>query len=388
MLRLIMNNRYKVIISGKRPDYFMRELIKRNVKIYDLIKRKNELEIIVDIDGLNIIKSIKTSYKYRVVDRYGLIKIRYMLEKYAIFLICCMVGVLINVVLSHIIFEVDIIHSNSYIREIVYNDLNGHGIRRFNFKVSYDEKEKIIKDILKKENNDIEWMEIEEVGTKYIVKVEQRKKNKKEDDCSLKNIVAKKDAMILEIQAEAGEVVKKKLDYVKKGDILISGVIHNKEDIVNRKCAVGKVFGEVWYQISLEVPKNYTEVKVTGKEKRQLEIVFLNNKYTLFNNFKTYKREEFSLFKSNVLPISINYTKYLETDVKTFNYSLKDIDLIALDMAGDKLKNKLGDEDVIISKKVLKKMEKESKILVEVFIKVKEDITDYADIVVDLENEE
>lgn len=388
MLRLIMNNRYKVIISGKRPDYFMGELIKRNVKIYDLIKRKNELEIIVDIDGLNIIKSIKTSYKYRVVDRYGLIKIRYMLEKYAIFLICCMVGVLINVVLSHIIFEVDIIHSNSYIREIVYNDLNGHGIRRFNFKVSYDEKEKIIKDILKKENNDIEWMEIEEVGTKYIVKVEQRKKNKKEDDCSLKNIVAKKDAMILEIQAEAGEVVKKKLDYVKKGDILISGVIHNKEDIVNRKCAVGKVFGEVWYQISLEVPKNYTEVKVTGKEKRQLEIVFLNNKYTLFNNFKTYKREEFSLLKSNVLPISINYTKYLETDVKTFNYSLKDIDLIALDMAGDKLKNKLGDEDVIISKKVLKKMEKESKILVEVFIKVKEDITDYADIVVDLENEE
>ena len=383
-----MNNRYRIVITGKRPDYFIRELIKRNVNIYDLVKEKNKLEIVVDIDGINKINSIKTSYKYKIVDRYGLIKVKYMLKKYAIFLICFGVGILINILLSRIIFDVDVIHSNSYIRELVYNDLASLGIRKFNFKVSYQRKEQIVKEILKRETNDIEWLEIEDVGTKYIVKVEQRKKNNKTKVCENKNIVAKKDAMILEILAEQGEVITKKLDYVKKGDILISGVIHNKEDIVSKRCAEGKVFGEVWYQVHLEVPKRYEEVNVTGREKRQLEIGILDKRYTLFNNFKTYKREEFSLIKSNLLPFSINYTKYLETNVKTFNYSIRDINSIALDMAQNKLLNKLGDEDTIISKKVLKKEEKESKILVDVFVKVKEDITDYKDIVIEEEKNE
>lgn len=383
-----MNNRYRIVITGKRPDYFIRELIKRNVNIYDLVKEKNKLEIVVDRDGINKINSIKTSYKYKIVDRYGLIKVKYMLKKYAIFLICFGVGILINILLSRIIFDVDVIHSNSYIRELVYNDLASLGIRKFNFKVSYQRKEQIVKEILKRETNDIEWLEIEDVGTKYIVKVEQRKKNNKTKVCENKNIVAKKDAMILEILAEQGEVVTKKLDYVKKGDILISGVIHNKEDIVSKRCAEGKVFGEVWYQVHLEVPKRYEEVNVTGREKRQLEIGILDKRYTLFNNFKTYKREEFSLIKSNLLPFSINYTKYLETNVKTFNYSIRDINSIALDMAQNKLLNKLGDEDTIISKKVLKKEEKESKILVDVFVKVKEDITDYKDIVIEEEKNE
>ena len=49
---------------------------------------------------------------------------------------------------------------------------------------------------------------------------------------------------------------------------------------------------------------------------------------------------------------------------------------------------KEGKEDTIISKEVLKKQEKGSKILVDVFIKVKEDITDYMDIVIEEENKE
>ena len=42
--------------------------------------------------------------------------------------------------------------------------------------------------------------------------------------------------MILEIHAEEGEVKKKKLDYVKRGDVIISGLIYNKEDIVSKFC--------------------------------------------------------------------------------------------------------------------------------------------------------
>lgn len=376
-----MISKYKVVVEGKNPDYFVSELIKHKIYIYDLKKEYKKLIIIVSDDGLDKLKEIKTSYKYYVVDSYGIAKFKYLVKKYLFFLICVFLGICLNIFLSKLIFEVEVIHSNSYIREIIYNNLREKGIYKYRFKVSYEEKEKIVEEILKKETNDIEWLEIEEVGTKYIVKVEQRKKNKEEEVCVPRNIVASKDAFILEIQADIGEVVKKKYDYVKKGDIVISGVIHNKEEVMSKRCATGKVYGEVWYKVNLEIPMEYKEEKVTGKEKSQLEVIFFEKRISFFNNFKTYKRDSKFLVGSNLLPISLNFTKYLETEVNIYKYDLSNVDSYALELALEKIKNKLGTKGEVVSKKVLKKSIKKSKIIVEVFVKVKEDITDSLEII-------
>ncbi len=375
-----MISRFKLLIKGRNPSYFIDKLIRQNISIYDLEKRGREIALIVNSDDYEKIKKIKTSYKIEVINRYGLAKVEYLVKKYSIFLAACLLGVGINIFLSNVIFKVEVVHSNQDIREMVTRDLEELGISRFHFKVGFREKEEIVDKILKKETNDIEWLEIEEVGTKYVVKVEQRKKNKEEKKCSERNIIAKKDAMILSIEAEEGEVVKKKLDYVKKGDVLISGLIYNKEDIVSKRCARGRVFGEVWYRVNLELPTNYYEENVTGKKKNQIEINIFNKSYTLFNHFKTYKKESISLLKSNLLPISLDFSKYLETEVIKETYKLDTVDSKALSMAESRLKNKLSKGDEILSKKVLKKSEKDSKIVVDVFIKVKEDITDTASI--------
>ena len=372
-----MIKRYRLIVRGKNPSYFVKKLIRNRINIYDLVEKRKYIYVVVDEEGLEKVGKIKTSYKIDVVNRYGMAKIEYLLKKYLVFFICLGIGVIINIVLSRVIFGVEVIHSNPYIREIVYNDLEKYGIRKYNFKVSFLEKEKIVSKILEEEDNDIEWLEIEEVGTKYVVRVEQRKKNKDSSECIRRNVVAKKDAMILSIEAEEGEIVKKKLDYVKKGDVLISGIIHNKEDIVKQKCATGKVYGEVWYKVFLEMPIKYREENVTGKVKRQLELEFLGNKYTLFSKFKTYKRESFSLVDLMILPIRINFSSYLETNVIEKNYTLDNVVDDALVLATTKLNDRIGADSEIVGKKVLKKYQKNSKIIVEVFFKVKEDITDY-----------
>lgn len=80
-----MINKYRIVITGKRPDYFIKELIKRKVFIYDLVKRDKKIEVVVDLDGLNEINKIKTSYKYEIINRYGLVKIKYLLKKYMFF---------------------------------------------------------------------------------------------------------------------------------------------------------------------------------------------------------------------------------------------------------------------------------------------------------------
>ena len=371
-----MTDKYKLLITGKNPDYFISKLIRNKILIYSLEKSNNKIKIIVNKKDYEKILKLKTSYNIKVLNRYGIIKVKYLLEKYKLFLIVSIIGIIINIILSNIIFSIEVKSSNSYIRKIIYNDLKEYGIKKYRFKKSFKQNEIIKKKILKKEPNDIEWLEIESIGTKYIVKVEQRKKNKKEVVCKPRNIIAKKNAMILNITSESGEVVKKKLDYVKKGDVIISGLIHNKEMIVSKKCAIGKVYGETWYKIKLDLPINYYEEKITGNIKKQIDINVFDKTYTLFNNFKTYKRKTTPIIKSKLLPLSINYTKYLETTVKTKKYNIKTIDKEAKEIALEKLQNMLSKEDTILSKKVLKKYEKNSKIEIDVFIKVKEDITD------------
>ena len=297
-----MINRYKLLITGRNV---LDKLIKDNIYLYDIDNYNDKVIVIVDEVGY---KKLKKKYKYKILNRYGKNKLNYLFNKYFIFICAFIVGVIINIFLSNIIFSIDIIHSNKKIRNIIKEDLNKYGIKRFYLKKSYKNKEKIIEKILKKENNNIEWLEIEEVGTKYIVRVEQRKKKIKDKKCPLQNIIAKKSAMILDIDAYSGEVVKKRLDYVSKGDVIISGLIHNKEKIVTKKCALGKVYGEVWYNVEVELP---------------------------------------------------------------IKYKLNTINKKAIKIADNKMKGKN-----ILSKKVLKKYQKNSKIIVDIFYKVKEDITD------------
>ncbi len=386
-----MNNHYRILIRGKNPSYFLSLLISMHISIYHREDCSSGLILEVDENDYNKIVNIKTSYKVIVLNRYGFLKLRYLYSKYFIFLLGLIFFFGILFLLSHLTFQIEIIHSNHELRSIVYQDLKEFGIEKFHFKVSYEKKEEIVKKILEKETEHIEWLEIEEIGTKYVVHVEERKKNKQEDKCYARSIIAKKDAMILDIEAEEGEVVKKRLDYVKKGDIIISGLIYNKEEIVSKRCARGKVFGEVWYQVNLSIPKHYYEEKVTGKKKSQLEIQFLGSTYNLFSDYKNYQKKSISILKSRILPIQLLYSTYLETEVTDKSYNLKSIDSVAYHLATDKLLNKLSKDDEIISKKILKKYEKDSKIEVEVFFRVKEDITDtlsLRDIDITKENEQ
>lgn len=385
-----MNSRYQILIRGKSPKYFLALLLQKKVAIYSVLEKANEIIVVVDYEGYQEILNTKTSYSITILNRFGFAKVQYLFRKYFIFLLGIIFFITIVSFLSHVIFKVEVIHSNEEIRDILYQDLEDFGISKFKFKVSYDEKEQIVEKILKKETERIEWLEIEEVGTKYIVRVEERKKNKKEEIKTPQNIVAKKDAMILEIVAEEGEVKKKKFDYVTKGDVIISGLIYNKEDIVSKRCARGKVFGEVWYKVTVEIPKHYHEEKITGKKKRKLEIKFLDKTIHLFSHFDTYQKKSISLLSSRILPIKLLFSTYLETEVVDLNYNLDTVDSQAYSLAEEKLLHKLSKEDKILSKKILKKYEKDSKIIVEVFFKVKENITatvSIEDIDINKENE-
>lgn len=375
-----MNNYYVIKVTGKNVSYFLRELLKRNINIYNLKTSPHELIITINKDDYEKIISIKTSYKIVLLDRLGFHKYYYLLKNNLIFLIFFLLSILFIYLLSNIIFSIDINHSNKEIIALIKNDLNYYGIKKYHLKKTYAQQEQITQKILQKETNDLEWLEIKRIGTKYVIQVEQRKKNKLKEKCLAQNIIASKDARVLEIQAISGEVKVKKNDYVQKGNVLISGLIYNKETIVAKRCAQGNVYGEVWYKVNISLPKNYQEETLTGKSSYGLEITFFNYNFNLFNKYKTSKKKRYSLIYNQILPISLNFTKFSETNILSKKYTVSNVEKEALVIAEKRLLTQLKKDATILSKKVLKKEQNNSKINVEVFLKVKENITAYQDI--------
>ena len=78
-----------------------------------------------------------------------------------------------------------------------------------------------------------------------------------QDNEVFQNVVAKKNAVIMEIRSSSGQIIKKINDYVNKGDVIISGNITKKDEIKNVVKAEGIVYGETWYNVKVELPRRY-----------------------------------------------------------------------------------------------------------------------------------
>lgn len=374
-----MTNRYRIKITGKDPKYFLRHLIVKKIKLYNIIEDHDGISLTVDeVDYAKILK-MKTSYNIKIINRFGVAKLRYLLLKYKYILSFLFLTLGLMIILSHFIFFIDVIHSKEEIRELVENDLKEFGISKYRFRVSYAKKEEIRNKILEKEKDKIEWLEIDRIGTRYIVNVEERLIKDNKVDNEVRDIVAKKDAMILNIQAETGEIVRKKYEYVRKGDTIVSGTIKNKEDEVSKVKAEGKVYGEVWYSVTVELPKKYYEEKKTGKTSKALTLRIANKKISVpfSKDNKSYISEDSPILENNLIPIKLVLETKHEIEIIDKEYNMDNSSSEAIKLATKKLEDRLDEQSMILSKKVLKKTLKNSKIIVEIFFKVRENITDY-----------
>lgn len=371
----MINSYYKLKIVGKSPKRYLNTLIKQHIHLLNIEYLNDDVFIKVSLSDYEKIKKIKTSYKFIVVKRYGIASIKYKIYYHFVFLICCLFSLLVLSILSHITFSIEVVHNNKELRNLLVEEMKNYGIKKYRPVVSYEKKEEIIKKILNKHKDKIEWLEITNVGVKYIVNVEERIIDDSKVDNTLQNIVASKNGIVLKIDAIQGEVVKKVNDYVKKGDIIISGNIMKKDMVKAQVKAKGNVYGETWYTSKVLVPLHYKEEKLTGKSKYVFKFVFNNRDFSLFKSYKYYEDEDLFSINSKLLPLSFSFSKRFEKQVKNYAFDYESAEREALLVAENRLKKELDMDEDIISKKVLKKKRKESKIEVEVFFRVYENIT-------------
>lgn len=370
---------YIIKIEGRRPNSLLSLLIILKIPFIKKKETKDYLILEIEEEYFQKIKKLAPTYEITILKRTGKAYLIHLYKTKKIFLYSIIFAFLVIVLLTNIIFSVRVVETDKEIKDMILTDLRENGITRFRFKVSYKRKEAIREKILEKEKDYLEWLEIEEIGTMYQVKVIRRINNPKEEELKPRSIVAKKKGRITRIEADYGEVTTKKNDVVDKGDTLISGLIKNKEEIKTKVAARGKVYAEVWYQVNLNLPTLYQEEIKTGNKKNTLEIIFLDKNIFISELFKYNNSisKETVLYNSPLIPFRISFTKKEEIKLKQVAYqedkTLKKIKKLAV----DKLKQRIGNDIKILAINVLKKKASADKIEVELFFKVEEDITSY-----------
>lgn len=381
---------YDIKISGKDVTRFIYNLHKMHINILNIEKTEKEAIIKVSEEDYKKIKSIKTIYTIKIVKAYGIAKIKQFIKKYLLFLIMLLLGTGVFYCLTNIVFDIEVIHDNKELRELILNELEKEGISKYHLAVSYNKKEKIKETILKKYHDKIDWLEIERQGTKYEIKVEERKKRPDIVDDTPRDIVAKKNGIIKKITASSGEIIAKKDQYVKAGDILISGTLHNKENVVGTVKADGSIYAETWYTVTIELPYHYHEEIKTTRKQKILQLTWFSKKINLFN-FNKYKNSVYEnryLLKNQYLPISVAILEENEVNIVDYIYTKDNAVIEASNIAKKRLNDKLGQNIEILYEKNLKITEENSKIKVVMFYKVYEDITEYQNITAEMPIEE
>ena len=379
----IFSSSIKIKVTGRNINNFLKRLINNNINIEKVIPISHkEIDLIINYQDLDKVLKLKTIYNIKIVRYYGKLRIIKRIKKDIFILSSLLISLLLIYTLSNVIFKVEVIHSNKNIIKLVTKELEDNGIKKYKFVKNYQEIEQIKNKILEENKNTLEWLEIIREGTKYTIRVEERIINNKPKDNKIYNIVASKNAVIKNIYAESGEKIRSINTYVKKGDIIISSdiTLPNNEKI--SKTASGKVQGEVWYNINIEYPYQYHEIKYTGNKKKVLVLNLLNKRISFFDfhKYKTFNRNIKYIFNNNITPISLIYEDEYETNIINEIYDYNTAKEKAITKAKDKILEKYPNIKDITNIKIIKEEDKKNKISLNLFVTCLEDITEYQEV--------
>ena len=363
-----MNKQVKIEVTGS-VNRFINKCISNKIYLSNISYiDNNKITCIINLDDYKKIKRLNYYSKIKIISYVGINKLKEMIKNNIFYIIIFILAfILIDIITSYIV-DIEVIHSSSSIRKLIYKELDNNKVKKYSFAYSFNELDKIQKNILNNNKDKLEWISITKDGMKYIIRCEERKIKEINKESGYRNIVAKKDAYITKIISTKGVNLVRSGEYVKKGDVLISGEIKLYEEVKGDTLATGYVYGNVWYNVEVSIPKEENKKEYTGKSRFNINI---NDKIFFKNKYKYFSQENIREIK--ILGLKIKFYKEKEYRYKKHILSDEEIE----NLVNDKIKEKFNNIGTISSQKVLKKEINNSTIDYRVFVICNELINEY-----------
>ena len=374
-----MFNYYWISIKGKDLKRIVRYLISSNIDLKSVKYKKDNVLIKISYNDYLIIKKLRTSYDISIFKVSGSRKVLLLYSKYRIVLLFFVMSIFFILFISRFILFIRIDSDNTKLKSVIRNELSSRNITLFSLKKDYASLNKISNSIKNSNLDLIDWIEISQDGAILNVKVIERVKSSNNNYSGLKDIVASKDGYIRKIYSSNGQIMKNIDDYVRSGEVIISGNIFRNDKVVGRVNAKGKVYAEVWYITKVNKSLYYNYLKENDRGRVSL-VLSVNGKniYLISVPKRNVFPKKYSLFRNDLLSIDLKYEKKYSLEKR--RYSDNDLKRILEIMARKEVNKNLRKDEYILLEKTLKKYTKNGKMYMEVFFKCYEDIAVERDI--------
>ncbi len=283
-----------VQISGTAPERFINLCCNKKIFIWNLIQVEDGYQFCILARNYKKLKPIarKTKIIPRIKRKRGLVFILHRYRKRTGFFAGIILCIILIYIMSLNIWDISILGGSKYTPETMLKFLNDHQVYTGIQKKKVDCQE--IEETIRLAYKDIGWVSAEIRGTRLIIKLtETNMPAPARIAIEPSHMVAAKNAIIKNIITRAGTPLVKEGDVVKKGDILVSGIITIMDDFgveIRREPVVADadIRCSSYYDYKDVFSMNYIDKIYSGKAKKGYYITFFGKKLFLYNPSNSY----------------------------------------------------------------------------------------------------
>lgn len=322
----------------------------------------------------------QTGCKLHIKKRYGLPFLLSKLKDRQGFIygfIGCLVGIYL---LSSLIWSVEIEGNEQISREEIINAARNQGIYPLQWKFRLDNPEHMSEELIKQLNN-TSWVGVEIKGTRIHIQIVESRLAEKRPLDSPRHLISTSDGVITKIMVDKGRSLVSVNQRVKKGEILISGILGD-EEVQEVVVANGQVRALVWHEYKIQVALERKYKTYLGGNKERLYIV-LGKRALQISGYGQIKFEDYELdskrniFKWRDRSISLGWIreKVMEVQHESRMISNEEAVEMGLQQAREDIELKFDADAVIIDENILHENAERGKVYMKVLFEVDQQIT-------------
>jgi similar to stage IV sporulation protein len=373
-----------ITIRGGGLEPLLNSAVSKGFSIWD-IRRTGTQEARANLlirDFFRIRPLLKeTGCRVHVVARRGFPFFLGRLEKRKLF-VAGLIGFFAGLyLLSSMVWQVKVEGNDTVPTYEILQAAKLQGIKPYQWKFRLKPMDELARD-LHRDLPDISWVGVEKQGTRIVIKVVESARPEQRELLSPRHLIASKSAIITQVQSTKGKPVVEPNRYVRKGDVLISGIIG---DETNKQivAAEGRVRGIVWYESTLEVPLVRNYKVYTGETFKRFYLVVGGRALQVTG----YGKEDYAAsdkeevrrsigWRNYTLPIGWLTEKVLETRMEETAIDLDAARAAGLERAKADILMNAGKDAVFVSYNVLQEKTDNGKVYMNVLFQVEETITE------------
>lgn len=183
---------------------------------------------------------------------------------------------------SRVLWDVRIEGNSSLSEAEILSELSDHGVRPGVFLKSLDIG--AIQTEIELENDSIAWISVNVIGTVAYVEVveEMTPPAKAEPEGDGVNLIAERDGVIVGLEIIAGEPIAVTGQTVRKGELLVGGLVDSERFGYRAIEAKGKIFAVTERTFEVEIPYDYTVRTPEKREICEISLIFFSFKQKVF----------------------------------------------------------------------------------------------------------